>query len=105
MFIDTIRDGIEIITALGSLMDINETKDNISKKFTNNISDAALSFFNLGQKEVEQKPEELESDKNKHMTLSDVLISLQKNLISTEAMVQIRNKVISGYQEMMNLQI
>ncbi len=39
------------------------------------------------------------------VNLSDLMISMQKASISFQATVQVRNKVVSAYQEMMNMQV
>lgn len=39
------------------------------------------------------------------VNLSDVMISMQKASISFQATVQMRNKVVSAYQEIMNMQV
>lgn len=40
-----------------------------------------------------------------NVDLADVMIAAQKSSISFQAMVQVRNKFISAYQEIMNMQI
>ena len=37
--------------------------------------------------------------------LTSVMVSLQKANISFQAMVQVRNKLVSAYQEIMNMQV
>lgn len=37
--------------------------------------------------------------------LQDVVVSLQKASLSFQAMVQVRNKLVSAYQEVMNMQV
>jgi flagellar hook-basal body complex protein FliE len=39
------------------------------------------------------------------VNLSDVMISMQKANITFQATVQVRNKLVSAYQEIMNMQI
>jgi flagellar hook-basal body complex protein FliE len=39
------------------------------------------------------------------VNLSDVMISMQKASITFQSTVQVRNKVVSAYQEIMNMQI
>lgn len=39
------------------------------------------------------------------VNLSDVMISMQKSSISFQATVQVRNKMVSAYQEMMSMQV
>lgn len=38
-------------------------------------------------------------------SLQEVMISLQKANVSFQAMVQVRNKLVSAYQEVMNMQV
>jgi flagellar hook-basal body complex protein FliE len=39
------------------------------------------------------------------VNLSDVMISMQKSSISFQATVQVRNKMVSAYQDIMNMQV
>lgn len=39
------------------------------------------------------------------VSLSDVMVSMQKASIGFQATVQVRNKVVAAYQEMMNMQV
>lgn len=39
------------------------------------------------------------------VNLSDVMISMQKASISFQATVQVRNKLVAAYQDMMNMQV
>lgn len=39
------------------------------------------------------------------VNLQDVVLSLQKASISFQTMVQVRNKLVSAYQEVMNMQV
>lgn len=42
---------------------------------------------------------------NTDASLQEVMISLQKANVSFQAMVQVRNKLVSAYQEVMNMQV
>jgi len=42
---------------------------------------------------------------NDNVNLSDVMISMQKANIEFQATVQVRNKLVSAYQDMMNMQV
>ena len=39
------------------------------------------------------------------VSLSDVMIAMQKSSIGFQATVQVRNKLVSAYQEIMNMQV
>lgn len=40
-----------------------------------------------------------------NVQLSEVMIAMQKSSVSFEAMLQVRNKLVSAYQEIMNMQV
>ncbi len=42
---------------------------------------------------------------NAEVNLQDVVLSLQKASLSFQTMVQVRNKLVSAYQEVMNMQV
>jgi flagellar hook-basal body complex protein FliE len=42
---------------------------------------------------------------DKNVELPEVMVALQKASISFEAMTQVRNKLLSAYQEIMNMQV
>lgn len=60
------------------------------------VSDAQLKAGGMG------KAFQMGDDK---VSLSDVMISMQKASIGFQATVQVRNKLVSAYHEIMNMQI
>ncbi len=40
-----------------------------------------------------------------NVQMSEVMVSLQKANVSFQAMVEVRNKLVSAYQEIMNMQV
>jgi flagellar hook-basal body complex protein FliE len=40
-----------------------------------------------------------------NIDLANVMVAMQKANISFQAMVQVRNKLVSAYQEVMNMQV
>lgn len=40
-----------------------------------------------------------------NVQLSEVMVAMQKSSVSFEAMLQVRNKLVSAYQEIMNMQV
>ena len=42
---------------------------------------------------------------NRDVSLPDVMIQLQKANLSFQAMTQVRNRLVSAYQDIMNMQI
>jgi flagellar hook-basal body complex protein FliE len=55
----------------------------------------------LDAKRLTQQFEQGDSATN----LQDVVVSLQKASLSFQTMVQVRNKLVSAYQEIMNMQV
>jgi len=74
--------GVDFSDVLGSaLKDVNSLQQ---------ASQSLQNKFELGDETV---------------NLHDVMISLQKASLSFQTMVQVRNKLVSAYQEVMNTQI
>ncbi len=42
---------------------------------------------------------------DKNVELSDVMISMQKANVSFQAMLEVRNKLVNAYQDIMNMQV
>lgn len=58
--------------------------------------------------EIQQAGNTLEQSFQKgdpNVQLSEVMVSLQKADVSFQAMVEVRNKLVSAYQEIMNMQV
>ncbi len=69
-----------------------------------NILKSAVDQVNATQQTAGQLSQEFMkggSDTNLH----DVMISLQKANISFQSMIQIRNRLVTAYQEIMNMQV
>lgn len=64
----------------------------------------SLDQVNGMQKQSEQLGKDFVMG-NDNVSLSDVMISGQKANIAFQATVQVRNKLVSAYQDMMNMQI
>ncbi len=65
---------------------------------------ASLDQVNGMQKQAEKVGQDFVMG-NDNVSLSDVMISGQKANIAFQATVQVRNKLVSAYQDMMNMQI
>ncbi|NWG86536.1 MAG: flagellar hook-basal body complex protein FliE [Hydrogenophilaceae bacterium] len=65
---------------------------------------AALDQVSSAQQDAKQLSQQFElGDPN--TSLQDVVLSLQKASVSFQTMVQVRNKLVSAYQEIMNMQV
>jgi flagellar hook-basal body complex protein FliE len=40
-----------------------------------------------------------------NVQVSEVMVAMQKSNVSFQAMLQVRNKLVSAYQEIMNMQV
>jgi len=72
-----------------------------------NFSDAlkaSLESVSGAQRQSEEMGKSFAMGDDK-VSLSDVMISMQKANISFQATVQVRNKLVSAYQEIMNMQV
>jgi len=65
---------------------------------------SAVDEVNNTQLDARQLTKQFESG-NAEINLQDVVLSLQKASLSFQTMVQVRNKLVSAYQEVMNMQV
>lgn len=84
---------------------VNKTAvaDNSAPDFTNLFNDA-INKVNETQKTSGELQKQFELG-NPNVDLTDVMIASQKSSISFQAMTQVRNKLVSAYQEIMNMQV
>ena len=87
--------------ALGSTGPVEQPASRVDfsqalKASLDNVASAQSSADQMGQKFT------MGDDS---VNLSDVMISMQKASISFQATVQVRNKLVSAYQDMMNMQV
>ena len=97
MFIDNINTKI-------NLLDINtRTQKKESDKF--------IDYIKMALEEISKKQNQAKTDSEKftsnqsEVSLNDIMINLEKSSISTQMAIQIRNKIMSAYQEIMSQQI
>lgn len=65
---------------------------------------SSLDQVNQAQMQSRELQQQFELG-NPDTNLQDVMVSLQKASLSFETMVQVRNKLVSAYQEIMNIQV
>lgn len=65
---------------------------------------ASLDQVNGMQKNSQQLSERFALGDNS-VNLSDMMIAMQKSSIALQATVQVRNKLVSAYQDIMNMQV
>lgn len=65
---------------------------------------AALEQVHAAQSEATQLQQEFDLNAP-NVNLHEVMASLQKASLSFQTMVQVRNRLVSAYQEIMNMQV
>lgn len=65
---------------------------------------AAIDQVNAAQQQAQQLTQEFASG-DSNVNLQDVMINLQKASLSFQQMVQVRNKLVSAYQDVMNMPV
>jgi flagellar hook-basal body complex protein FliE len=65
---------------------------------------AAIDQVNAAQKQAQQMTQEFATG-NENVNLQDVMINLQKASLSFQQMVQVRNKLVTAYQDVMNMPV
>lgn len=65
---------------------------------------SSINKVNDIQKEAGELAQRFDAG-DKNVNLADVMINLQKASLSFQAMTQVRNRLVSAYQEIMNMQI
>jgi flagellar hook-basal body complex protein FliE len=65
---------------------------------------SAVDEVNSAQMDAKQLTRQFEAG-DSDVNLQDVVLSLQKASLSFQTMVQVRNKLVSAYQEIMNMQV
>jgi len=94
------------ITMKAHLQGLAETKpapiQNISGKFAEALKDS-LSEVNQAQIAADRAAEQVAAGKTKN--LHEAMIKLEEADISLRMVVQVRNKVVEAYQEVMRMQV
>ncbi len=65
---------------------------------------AAIDQVNAAQQQAQQLAQEFAAG-NENVNLQDVMINLQKASLSFQQMVQVRNKLVTAYQDVMNMPV
>lgn len=65
---------------------------------------AAIDQVNAAQQQAQQMTQEFASG-DSNVNLQDVMINLQKASLSFQQMVQVRNKLVTAYQDVMNMPV
>ncbi len=81
----------------------NNSTENVGGKSFADTLNEAIGSVNQLQKESDEKIQELATGKTDD--IAGVMIATEKADIALRAMVQVRNKIIDAYQEIMKMQV
>lgn len=93
----------DAIGGLAASSGIQQTRDSGKVNFSDALK-ASLNQVNKVQVEAEQLGKNFAMGDDS-VSLSDVMIAGQKANISFQATVQVRNKLVSAYHDIMNMQV
>jgi len=71
--------------------------------FGKSLADALAKVSDL-QNQSQTMAHEFQAE-NPNVTLEETMISMQQSSLSFQAVVQVRNKLVTAYSEMMNMQV
>ena len=102
--INTILDQLRATSAYASGIKHPEAENDVARVDFGETLKAAVDKTNNLQQTAEQMTRNFVSGES-NADLHDVMISLQKANITFQSMVQVRNKLVTAYQEIMNMQV
>ncbi len=102
--IDNILQQLQAASALASGTKKEAKFDEIASVDFGDKLKAAIDQVNKAQRSADTLSEQFVSDQS-NVDLHEVMISLQKANVSFQSMIQVRNKLVTAYQEIMNMQV
>ncbi len=102
--IDSILKQLQATSALASGVKKSAGADEVAGVDFGEKLKAAVDQVNNAQKNVDKLSEQFVSGQS-NVDLHEVMISLQKANVSFQSMIQVRNKLVTAYQEIMNMQV
>lgn len=69
-----------------------------------NMLKTAVNAVNSNQQQASALAEAFQKG-DPNVQMSEVMVALQKSNVSFQAMVEVRNKLVNAYQEIMNMQV
>ena len=83
---------------------ISQAKPAVSSTSFGDVMGDALKSVSQSQAQTTHMQRELQLD-NPSVSLEDTMISMQKSQIGFQAVLQVRNRLVSAYSEIMNMQV
>ncbi len=102
--IDSILQQLQATSALASGVKKSAGTDEVASVDFSEKLKAAVDQVNNAQMHADKLSEQFVSDQS-NVNLHEVMISLQKANVSFQSMIQVRNKLVTAYQEIMNMQV
>jgi flagellar hook-basal body complex protein FliE len=101
--IDLMVNQLRAVAAQASVAPTPLAEDALTHDFASMLK-SAIDEVNGAQMDAKQLTRQFESGAPE-VNLQDVVLSLQKASLSFQTMVQVRNKLVTAYQEVMNMQV
>lgn len=101
--IDLMVNQLRAVAAQAAVTPAPQTEDATGHDFASMLK-SAIADVNGAQMDAKQMSRQFETS-DPEVNLQDVVLSLQKASLSFQTMVQVRNKLVSAYQEVMNMQV
>lgn len=102
--IDSILQQLQATSALASGVKKSAGTGEVASVDFSEKLQAAVNQVNNAQMNADKLSEQFVSDQS-NVDLHEVMISLQKANVSFQSMIQVRNKLVTAYQEIMNMQV
>lgn len=101
---DTLLAQMRALAAQAQGRHITNEAPMMSKSEFSDLLKRAVTAVDSQQQETERLSEAFQKG-DPNVQLSEVMLSMQKAGVSFQAMVEVRNKLVTAYQEIMNMQI
>jgi len=101
--IDLMVNQLRAVAAQAAVAPAPRAEEAASHDFASMLK-SAIDEVNGAQMDAKQMSRQFESG-DPEVNLQDVVLSLQKASLSFQTMVQVRNKLVTAYQEVMNMQV
>lgn len=82
----------------------NETSNPAAQSDFSDLLKQSVDKVNESQMDSKKLADAFQSG-DPNVQVSEVMIAMQKSNVSFQAMLQVRNKLVSAYQEIMNMQV
>jgi len=102
--IDSLLGELQSMSALAAGQPAAQSTGEVQGQDFASMLKSSIDQVNQLQQDAQDKQQAFQSGAPE-ADLQDVMVSLQKASLSFQTMVQVRNKLVSAYQEVMNMQV